>query len=105
MDDINKRIEVGCIIMFVFYGILFAASTHNTARFVVRNYRYQNLHILYFYILVYLITVLRVVWLALIYSEVKNYKGETELKSNNFNEAIYFTDIAATYFELLMGIQ
>ena len=58
------RIEVGCAIMFGFYVILLSATIHNTARFVVKNYRYQNVHILYFYILVYLIIVVRVIWLS-----------------------------------------
>ena len=70
------KIEVGCAIMFAFYVILLAAAIHNTVRFVIRNHRYQNIHILYFYILVYLIIVARVVWLSVIYFMVKNHGGE-----------------------------
>ena len=91
--------------MFVFYAILLAASIHNTLRFVIRNYRYQNIHILYFYILVYLIIVLRVVWLSIIYFMVKNYPAEGKRDHKNEYRFIYDTDIAATYLELLMGIQ
>ena len=99
------KIEVGCCVMFAFYVILLAAAIHNTFRFVIRSYRYQNVHILYFYTLVYLIIITRVLWLSVIYQMVKNYSGEGRYSHQSRYKFIYGCDIVATYLELLMGIQ
>ena len=46
--------------MFVMYAALIAAAIHNTVRFVFPNQLYKNFHIASFYILVYLVIIIRV---------------------------------------------
>ena len=56
--------------MFVMYTLLFAAAIHNTVRIVLKEERYKSIHMASFYILVYLDTLLRVVWISLILTVV-----------------------------------
>ena len=69
----NRKLEVGNTIMLFFYGLLFLVAVHNTVRYVLWEKRYQNFHISFFYVLVYLIILLRVIWLSAILNVVNHY--------------------------------
>ena len=53
-------------IMFVLYAFLLAATLYNTFKFLLKEQRYRNFHIMYFYVLVVLVALLRITWLSLI---------------------------------------
>ena len=59
--------------MFVMYAILLAAAIHNTVRFVFTNGRYKNFHIASFYLLVFLVILIRVAFYSIILALVVNY--------------------------------
>jgi len=52
--------------MLVLYLVLFATATFNTARFVIGGRRYKNFHIAFFYLLVYIVIILRFLWICAI---------------------------------------
>ena len=111
-EDINKFIRIGTIIMFILYGLLLLATTYNTVKFVFGSSRYQNFHITYFYVLVYLVIILRLGWLSLILYVADNEDEYVEtiddkdiLKSKTLIRTLYYFDVIATYLELLIGIQ
>ena len=87
--------------MFVMYTLLIVAATHNTVRFVLRDYRFRNPHIAMFYVLVYLVCILRIIWMILILMALEAVPHE----NNDQADGIFYTDIIATYLELLIGIQ
>ena len=58
--------------MIGIYILLLIVAVHNTLKFVFRDERGKNFHIVYFYALVYLISVARVTWLSLILYVVIN---------------------------------
>ena len=103
--------------MIILYGFLLFVATYNTYCFVFGSNRYQNFHITYFYVLVYLVVILRLLWLSLILYVIDNNSsyltfeidsdGKTinELVSGAMKSAIYYADVVATYLELLIGIQ
>ena len=68
--------------MIGFYIILFAVAVHNTTRFVLKDARGKNFHITYFYVMVYLIIIVRVTWLSLILNTVRNYDEELQEVEN-----------------------
>ena len=72
-SQVNEILEITCPIMLVLYALLFAVVSHNTVRFVWREDRHKNFYIMYFYLLVYVIVVLRVTWLILILCVTSNY--------------------------------
>ena len=88
--------------MFVMYAILFAAAVHNTVRFLSQGERYKNFHITYFYVLVYLVIILRIVWLSFILDAISMYPDSSEKYNPH---SIFELDVIATYLELLIGIQ
>ena len=98
--------------MFVSYAVLMFAAVHNTVRFGFGSNRYQNFHITYFYVLVYLVILFRVSWLSLILYVANNYRDYTEpnkdgglhLIEDALSKAIYYLDVTVTYLELLIGI-
>ena len=59
--------------MFILYGFQLFVATYNTYCFVFGSNKYQNFHITYFYVLVYLVVLLRLVWLSLILVVINNY--------------------------------
>ena len=69
--------------MIGFYIILFAVAVHNTTRFVLKDARGKNFHITYFYVMVYLIIIVRVTWLSLILNTVRNYDEELQEVEND----------------------
>ena len=77
VETANRQIIIGNSIMFVMYFMLLAAAIHNTYRIVLRNQRYKGFHMSVFYILVYINTVLRVTWLALMLKVVLDYHNNT----------------------------
>ena len=112
IEKINLTLLVSSCVMFAVYAFLLSAATYNTIRFVFGSSRYQNFHITYFYVLVYLVIALRVMWLAVLvylvdnsadYIDVEDY-GDSKLKTDSTVKAIFYLDVAATYFELLIGI-
>ena len=93
--------------MFVMYLLLIVAATHNTVRFVLRDYRFRNPHIAMFYVLVYLVCILRIVWLILILKALVPSEADLPVPESDDNEqvdGIFYLDIIATYLELLIGI-
>ena len=58
--------------MFVLYGFLLFATTYNTVNYIFGSSRYRNFHIAYFYMLVYLVVLLRLVWLSLMLYVINN---------------------------------
>ena len=92
--------------MFLMYFILFAAAIHNTIRFIFLNRRFKNFHIIYFYVLVYMVIFLRIAWLSLIIRVVNEYSDSwKEEWEHNLDKSIFEVDIIATYIELLIGVQ
>ena len=65
-EEVDKILMISSSIMLALYTVLFAAALHNTIRYIILEKRYQNFHIAYFYVLVILCTIVRVLWLALI---------------------------------------
>ena len=72
-EQANKMLKIGNGTMIVFYSILFSAAMHNTIKFVVKDSRGKNFHITYFYVMVYLIILVRVTWLSMMLHEVVNF--------------------------------
>ena len=70
--------------MIGFYIILFAVAVHNTTRFVLKDARGKNFHITYFYVMVYLIIIVRVTWLSLILNTARNYDEEELQEVENY---------------------
>ena len=71
--------------MFILYGFLLFVATYNTYCFVFGSNRYQNFHITYFYVLVYLVVILRLLWLSLILYVINNdsqYLGQVKDKKH-----------------------
>ena len=69
----NNKLKIWNSVVLVAYGILLAFALLNTVKFVIRQRRFENLHISYFYVLVYLIIVVRVMWLSFIIAVVRQY--------------------------------
>ena len=87
--------------MLLIYMILISATLHNISRFVIAQRRYKYFHIVYFYLLVFLIISIRVSWFTMIFYVTFSTDGyDNEMKQN-----IFILDSAATYLELLLGIQ
>ena len=89
------------------YTLLIVAATHNTVRFVLRDYRFRNPHIAMFYVLVYLVCILRIVWLILILMALVPTEEDLPPPSKDKDyevDGIFYLDIIATYLELLIGI-
>jgi hypothetical protein len=93
--------------MLVLYVVLFVAALHNAIRYVVIGKRFGNFHITYFYVLVFLCLIARILWLSLILCVVfLNDNQETYVYfSDGMQTMIYETDHFASYIELLIGIQ
>ena len=112
IDQIDQCIRISSSIMFILYGVLLFAATYNTISFIFGSSRYQNFHITYFYVLVYLVVFLRLSWISLILYVINNsddylYEGEDgkqHLDEGPMKKAIYQFDLVATYLELLIGI-
>ena len=64
---INRELRWSISIMYCFYAVLLAAIIHNIVRFVIGQKRYRFFHIAYFYILVTLVVVVRVIWFSFIF--------------------------------------
>ena len=86
--------------MLFCYLLLSIATCHNVVRFVIKQRRYKFFHIVYFYILVALIILTRVVWFAFMLQDV-----EAGSKFKKADAEIGISDCLATYLELLLGIQ
>lgn len=86
--------------MYVFYAILIVGIAHNVALYLIGQRRCKCLHIAYFYILTILIVALRLVWFSMILYVTCNYVDNYSLR-----DPIFKVDVAATYLELLLGIQ
>ena len=69
-DKNNSKLIIGSSIMLVLYVVLAAAATFNTFRFVIGGRRYKNFHIAFFYLLVYIVIILRFLWLCVILAVV-----------------------------------
>lgn len=78
-DQVNRCIRISSGFMFSFYGFLLLVATYNTIRFVFGSSRYQNFHITYFYILVYLVVFLRLAWLSMMLYVVNNSSDYTTI--------------------------
>ena len=89
--------------MFVMYAVLLTAALHNTYRFIWKSERYKNFHITYFYLLIYMIIILRVTWLSLMLKAAYAWPEE-ESMDIKLNMRISRVDIIATYFELFVGL-
>ena len=60
-----------------------------------------------FYVLVYLVCILRIVWLILILKALVPSEADLPVPESDDNEqvdGIFYLDIIATYLELLIGI-
>lgn len=89
--------------MFFCYAGLLGVLLHNIIRFVYMQRRYRFFHIAYFYMLVTLIVLMRVIWFAFILIiTTKDQLGELSIEQQ---QAIFLADVMATYLELLLGIQ
>jgi len=73
IDQINQTLIVCSTIMLIIYTMLIAAVLHNTIRYVVIGKRFKNFHITYFYVLVSLCIIFRVMWLSFILKAVVFY--------------------------------
>ena len=91
--------------MIFLYVVLMAAAIHNIVQFVYKQRRYRFFHIVYFYILLPLIIVMRMVWFAMILSLTYKYINATNHEFETIKENIFIFDVSATYLELLLGIQ
>ena len=91
--------------MIFLYIVLMAAAIHNIVQFVYKQRRYRFFHIAYFYILLPLIIVMRMVWFAMILSLTYKYINATDHQFETIKENIFIFDVSATYLELLLGIQ
>ena len=95
--------------MIVLYATMFSIAVHNTTRFVLKDARGKNFHITYFYVMVYLIIIIRVTWLSLILNTVLNYASNhptlEEMADDGESKSIFFLDLMATYMEMLCGLQ
>ena len=71
--EVNEELQIYIYVMFAFYIILIGATIHNIVRFVIRQKRWKSFHIAYFYVLVPMVTFVRVIWfisiLIVTYSE------------------------------------
>ena len=108
IDEVNDRIRKGDIVMFAMYACLTLATLYNTVRFLFKERRYKNFHIAYFYLLVYCIIALRTLWLSLILAVVNDNSDPATSQyqlSGHSEWLIKYSDVAATYLELLMGFQ
>ena len=71
MLETNKQIvRCGSIVIALFL-VLALFALHNTLKYLVKEQRYRNLHLSYFYTLVYLICFCRIAWLSLIIKVVR----------------------------------
>ena len=96
LDTVNRQITAGCSFMFVLYAILVAAAIYNTVRIVLKEERYKSIHLASFYILVYLDTILRVLWLSLILHVVVNNESPDVIDWNHaMKSSIFYFDIIA----------
>ena len=104
LDTVNRQITAGSSVMFVLYTILIAAAIHNTIRIVLKEERYKSIHMASFYILVYLVAILRVIDISLILSVViNNDNPDTVDWKQGMKSSIFYIDIITTYLELLIG--
>ena len=69
----NSKLKIWNSVVLVMYGILLAFTILNTVKFVYKQRRFENLHISYFYVLVYMIIAVRVMWLSFIIAVVRQY--------------------------------
>ena len=53
------------------YFLLMLSLVYNTYKFVIKQERYKFFHIVIFYVLSYLIVLLRVTWFILIWCDIK----------------------------------
>ena len=70
IHSVNQQIKICGGIMFVLYTFLLVAAIHNTIRIVLKNERYKSFHMSSFYILVFMDTIFRLIWIALIFTIV-----------------------------------
>ena len=66
INHVNRLLEGWNSFVLFLYAILLVLAVHNTIKFLIKERRYENLHLSYFYVLVYLIIFVRVTWLSLI---------------------------------------
>ena len=62
----DMALEITVPIMLVFYVVLLSALLHNTIRFIFLKAQLRNLHVYYFYILVFVSVILRIIFMILI---------------------------------------
>ena len=89
--------------MFVMYAVLLTAALYSSYRFFNKQEPYNKLHIIIFYLLVYMIIILRVTWLSLMLKAAYAWPEE-ESMDIKLNMRISRVDIIATYSELFVGL-
>ena len=52
--------------MFVLYALVLALLVHNTVRFIWKSDQLRSMPVMMFYILIFLVVMLRVAWLSII---------------------------------------
>lgn len=89
--------------MLVLYFLIIVGAGHNIYRYVFKQQRYKSLHICYFYVLVVLIIFFRISWFSEILFRIK--QNEKMSTFSALDKAIFYTDVIATYLEMLLVIQ
>lgn len=90
--------------MYLMYAFVLGAAIHNIVRYLYKQHRYKFFHIAYFYVLVIAISFMRLTWFSLIFYITVTYSTESAYKNDQLNSAVFYTDVTATYLELLLGL-
>ena len=101
----DKALEITVPIMLVFYVVLLSALLHNSIRFIFLKAQLRNLHVYYFYILVFVTVILRIIFMILILQVAIYESCEKWDHYSDIKKAIEIIDRLATYGELLIGVQ
>ena len=64
---INRELRWTISIMYCLYAVLLAAIMHNIVRFVIGQKRCRFFHIAYFYTLVPMVVIVRIIWFTFIF--------------------------------------